>query len=91
MVSTSATALTPTLTRRPNFSSPRTPIDFISPSASLKKKGPVALTSHTGTLTENDDVAEKRQRLLSRVTALALQSPGSTTPKSSSRVSAGDG
>ena len=92
MVSTSGSASTPTLTRiASQVSSPKTPLDFLSPTSSLRRKGPVALTSHTGTLAENDDAAEKRQRLLSRATVQALESPQSTTPKSASRLVGGDG
>ena len=90
----STSTLTPTLRRPSNLSisSPRTPIDILSPTGSLRRTRPVTLAIHAGTLAENDDATEKQQRHMSRVTALALQSPGgSTTPKSASRLTSVEG
>ncbi|CAB4015133.1 condensin complex subunit 2-like, partial [Paramuricea clavata] len=84
----SISTLTPTLRRGSNLSvsSPSTPIDFLSPTSQLRRARPVILSTQAGTLAENDDATEKQQRQKSRVNALVLQSPVSTTPKSASRL-----
>ena len=92
----STSTLTPTFIRGSNrcISSPSTPIDFLSPASQLKRTRPMTLAIQTGTLAENDDATEKQQRQKSRVNALVLQSPVSTTattPTSASRLNSVEG
>lgn len=63
---------------------------FFSPSPSTRRRGPVILSNNKSVtpqsvLGKNDDAAERRQRLLSKVTSNTLQS-SPATPRSASRL-----